>query len=290
MTMEPDGNMVSQKVSSAAIRKEVGVKESTGLALAKPDEETLSSTDTEMRTFSPRQVLRPREQVEEQIRSAILSGELRSGDRLPNEATLAQQFSVSRTTVREALRALSTQNLIYKVPGAGGGTFVRSVDHQSLGVVLQESMHNLLQLGGIAFAEVAIVRQHLEVPSVRLAALHRTEEDLANLRRIVDAERVASVNDPSVPDLDAQFHGTIARASGNRVLAAFVHALHRETEPVHYLDLSPEVGRTTVRQHQKIMKAIVEQDPNAAERAIIEHLTYLREHITLPTVGNARNR
>lgn len=160
----------------------------------------------------------------------------------------------------------------------------------SLGVVLQESMHNLLQLGGIAFAEVAAVRQGLEVPSVRLAALHRTEEDLANLRRIVDAERTASVDDPAVPDLDEQFHGAIAQASGNRVLASFVHALHRETEPVNYLDLSPEVGRTTVRQHQKIMKAIIKQDPDAAEQAIIEHLTYLRKHIAWPAVRDTNSR
>lgn len=268
--------------------KEVGVTGSTGAAVVRPHE-ALSEADTGMRAFSPRQVLRPREQVEEQIRGAILSGDLRSGDRLPNEAALARQFKVSRTTVREALRALSAQNLIYKVPGAGGGTFIRGMDHRSLATVLQESVHNLLQLGGIVFAEVAIVRQHLEVPSARLAALHRTEEDLRELRRIVDAECAASVEDPSVPGLDEQFHGTIARASGNRVLASFVQALHRETEPVHYLDLSPEVGRTTVLQHKRILKAIEAQEPDAAELGIIEHLTYLREHMT-PQAGTPTAR
>lgn len=265
----------------ASGKEEVWVNDSVGAAVVTPDE-SLPDATTGMRSFSPRQVLRPREQVEEQIRSAILSGELHSGDRLPNEATLARQFSVSRTTVREALRSLSAQNLIYKVPGARGGTFIRDVDHRSLSAILQESMHNLLQLGSIAFAEVAIVRQHLEMPSVRLAALNRTEDDLAELRRIVDAECAASVNDPSVPGLDEQFHATIARASGNRVLASFVHALHRETEPVHYLDLSAEVGRITVRQHKRIMQAIIKQDPDAAEQAIIEHLTFLREHIAAP--------
>ena len=59
-----------------------------------------------------RKVLRPRRQVEERIRSAILSGELRSGERLPSEAELARQFDVSRNTVREALHGLATQNLI----------------------------------------------------------------------------------------------------------------------------------------------------------------------------------
>src|SRR5689334_18541438 len=79
-----------------------------------------------------REVVRPRQQVEDRIRQAILEGELKTGERLPSESELARQFAVSRTTVREALRALSTQNLIEKVPGAGGGSFVRAVDHQSL--------------------------------------------------------------------------------------------------------------------------------------------------------------
>ncbi|MEO3825763.1 FadR/GntR family transcriptional regulator [Actinomadura sp. B10D3] len=224
-------------------------------------------------------VLRPREQVEERIRMTILSGELKSGDMLPPEAELARQFNVSRTTLREALRSLTTQGLIYKIPGSRGGNFVQSVDHHSLGTVVIDSVHNLLKLGSIEFAEVAEVRQYLEVPSVRLAAVHRTEEDLERLRDIVRRQKSASVDSPDVPKLDEQFHSLIAHASGNRVLSSFVAALHHETEPVHYLDLSPEVGRTTVRQHSAIVEAVAAKDPDAAEAAIVEHLTYLRGHL-----------
>jgi GntR family transcriptional repressor for pyruvate dehydrogenase complex len=226
-----------------------------------------------------RKVLRPREQVEEQIRSAILSGVLKSGERLPSEAELSRQFDVSRNTVREALHALATQNLISKVPGAGGGSFVRSVDHESLGTVLSESMQSLLALGRIEFEEVSLVRQHLEVPAARLAALNHTDDDLGRLRDIVKRQKSISVDDPAVSELDAQFHTAIAKASGNRVLAAFVAALHQQTEPVRYLDLSPEVGTTTVRQHQSIVNGIAAGDQQAAEVAIVEHLTYLREHL-----------
>lgn len=225
-----------------------------------------------------KKVLRPRRQVEDQIKAAILSGAVRPGDRLPGELELARQFEVSRTTVREALRSLSTQNLITKTPGAGGGSFVRIIDHSALRHALMDSVHNLLALGTIDFEEVALVRQHLEVPAVRLATVNRTAEDLEELRDIVALQKSISVEDPRVPELDEKFHGAIARASGNRVLSSFVSALHLETEPVHYLDLSPEVGRTTVRQHQRIVRAIVEQDPEAGEKAIVEHLTYLRKH------------
>lgn len=224
-------------------------------------------------------VMRPRQQVEDQIKAAILSGTLRAGERLPGELELAHQFGVSRTTVREALRSLATQGLIEKTPGAGGGSFVRSADQSSLRSVVADSVHLLLTLGSIEFEEVAVVRQHLEVPSVRLAAANRTEDDLAELRGILDLQKSISVEDPRVPTLDEQFHGTIARASGNRVLASFVSALHVQTEPVHYLDLSPEVGRTTVRQHQQIVQAIADQDPDGSAQAMVDHLTYLREHL-----------
>lgn len=224
-------------------------------------------------------VLRPREQVEDRLRTAILSGEIQTGERLPAEAELARQFDVSRNTIREALQSLATQNLISKVPGAGGGSFVNAVDNTSLSRVLSDSVESLLALGRIKFEEVALVRQHLEVPAVRLAAVNRTDQDVALLNEIVTLQRSASVDDEDVPELDARFHTAIANASLNRVLAAFIRALHQQTEPVRYLDLSPEVGQTTVRQHQAIIAAISAGDPDAAEAAVVEHLTYLREHI-----------
>lgn len=224
-------------------------------------------------------VLKPRQQVEKAIKDAILAGELESGEMLPPETELARQFNVSRTTLREALRTLSSQHLIAKVPGARGGNFVRSVDYRSLGTVMTEAVDNLLALGSIEFDEVAEVRQKLEVPSVRLAAANRSEKDLTELSEIVHRQKTASVDDPEIPELDRQFHTSIARASGNRVLASFVSSLHNATEPVNYLDLSPEVGRETVRQHVSILRAIKTRDPDAGEEAIVEHLTYLREHI-----------
>jgi len=239
-----------------------------------------TAQDGAARKVIGQKVLRPRQQVEETIRAAILSGDLKSGEMLPPEAELARQFNVSRTTLREALRVLSSQHLITKVPGAGGGSFVQAVDHHSLGAVMIDSVDNLLALGTIEFREVAEVRQLLEVPSVRLAAANRTEDEVAGLAKIVDRQKTASVDDPDIPELDRQFHTLIAQASGNRVLASFVAALHHATEPVHYLDLSPDVGRETVKQHRAILRAIEQQDADAGEKAIVEHLTYLTQRIS----------
>ena len=123
-------------------------------------------------------VRRLREQVEEQIREAIRSGQLAIGARLPSEIALANSFSVSRTTVREALRSLAARGLISKAPGSGGGSFVKSVDHWSLGHIVREGVEHLVQMGTIETAEASSVRKILEVPAVRMAAENASEGDL----------------------------------------------------------------------------------------------------------------
>src|ERR1700733_8238874 len=95
--------------------------------------------------FRPERVRRPREQVEHQMRSAILSGEFKVGERLPSEAELAKAFGVSRSTIREALHALKTSGLITTTPGATGGSFVEGVDHHSLAERFGEALANVVQ-------------------------------------------------------------------------------------------------------------------------------------------------
>ncbi|MDP9438217.1 MAG: FadR family transcriptional regulator [Actinomycetota bacterium] len=226
-------------------------------------------------TFKPNPVRRAREQVETQLREAILSGAFRRGDKLPAEVELAESFGVSRTTVREALRALASAGLISKTPGANGGSFVQVVDHQSLGVLLGESMENTLRFGSIDHEEVARVRRLLEIPSAALAAEHRTEKDVELLNYIIARQKGLTVESPEVPRLDIDFHTAIAEASGNRVLSSFVSALHRVTRPVLFLDLSPQVGKATVAQHAAVVRAISDGDPGAAASAMEEHLNYL---------------
>lgn len=229
----------------------------------------------ETMAFEPRPVSRAREQVEGQLREAILSGTFKSGDKLPSEVELAQSFSVSRTTVREALRTLDSSGLIRKTPGVAGGSFVRVVDHQSLGTTLGESIENTLRFGNIGFDEVIRVRRMLEVPAARLAADCRDEKELSRMRDLVGRQKDTTVDDPEVPSLDMNLHVAIAEASGNRVLASFVGALHYVIQPVFYVDISPEVGRDAVSQHLAIVRAIANREPGEAASAMEQHLDYL---------------
>jgi DNA-binding FadR family transcriptional regulator len=223
-------------------------------------------------------VQRPRQQVETQIREAIRAGILTPGKKLPSEMALAQDFGVSRTTVREALRTLVADGLVEKVPGAGGGSFVRSLDHNSFSEELSHDLENLLRVGSFGYHEAGQVRRFLEVPAARLAAENRTEEHLEVLRQVIAEEKAISYDDPAVSDLDVRFHSAISEASGNRVVAALVAALHSVAHPVDHLQLDAEVGRRTFRQHVAIVRAIESGDPKAAEQAMVAHLSYLEKH------------
>lgn len=225
--------------------------------------------------YRPARVMRAREQVEAQLREAILSGEFASGDRLPSELELAESFGVSRTTIREALGSLASAGLITKTPGAGGGSFVRAVDHESLAFSLGESIENTLKFGNISFEEINRVRRLLEVPSAREAALRRTEADVEALRAIIDRQKEISLEDPGGPELDSAFHTAVAEASKNRVLASLVFALHSVIRRVLFLNISSEVAEATVRQHIAIVRGITAGDEEAAARAMEEHLDYI---------------
>lgn len=147
--------------------------------------------------------------------NAITLGHLGAGSRLPTEAQLAEEFGVSRNTVREALRPLEAQGLIIKKAGAQRGSFVRSVSAESLSEELRRLMQQLLSLGRISHDEIAEVCRHLEGPAIRLAAQNRTEIQLAQMWAIVRGE-----NQRSLDGATYSLHGMIAEASGNALFSA----------------------------------------------------------------------
>jgi GntR family transcriptional repressor for pyruvate dehydrogenase complex len=231
----------------------------------------------ETEQFVARQVLRPREQVQKQIEDAIFNGTFAQGEKLPSENALAEMFGVSRPTVREALGALVTAGLVRKLPGASGGSFVREIDAKAVGRMLEDSLSHVLQLGSVNIDEVTQAREVLEVPSARLAARHRTQRQVEAAREVISQQKQIDLHDQRVSQLDQEFHRIIAEASGNRLLAAFVDALHACTAPVTYLQLTPSVGHETILQHAHIIKAVEAGDEAAAAAAMHEHLSYVRQ-------------
>lgn len=233
---------------------------------------TINASD---KRFQANKVTRPRDQVESQLREAILDGHFAQGEKLPAETELAQQFGVSRPTVREALGALVSSGLIRKIPGVAGGSFVNTVTPDSLSQMLSESMDTIVRIGALDIYEITEVRRVLEIPAAQWAARNRSKEDIAEMKRVVEIQKSTTIDDPDIPSYDLLFHTTVGRASGNRLLEAFIAAVHDATHPAQFLDVTPEVAQKTVRQHIAIVKAIEGSDPTMAGEAMRKHLDYV---------------
>ena len=108
------------------------------------------------------------------------------GDRLGREEDLAQQFGVSRPTLREALRLLSSAHLIRATKGPGGGIFVAATPEQGIGLSVTESVKSMLSADSIDLEELIETRMLLEIPLAGLAAQRATEADVAALRAVLD--------------------------------------------------------------------------------------------------------
>lgn len=240
----------------------------------------MARTGTSDKRFQAKVVTRPRDQVESQLREAILEGHFAQGEKLPAETELAQQFGVSRPTVREALGALVSSGLIRKIPGVAGGSFVNTVTPDSLSQMLSESMDTIVRIGALDIDEITQVRRVLEIPAAQWAARNRSAQDLKVMKDVVETQKNTTIDDPEIPTYDLRFHTAIGRASGNRLLEAFIAAVHGSTHPAQFLEVTRDVAKKTVRQHIAILTAIEGSDPDAAGEAMREHLDFVLRYST----------
>jgi len=217
-------------------------------------------------------VKRPRQQVEDQLREAIKSGTLRSGDRLPSEITLASTFSVSRSTVREALRTLVSDGLIEKFSGSGGGSFVRALDPRSVGTEFGRDLEILLGDDALASEDFADVVRLLGRHCARLAARNHSESDLNILRKIVEQGEGLDSGDQKIIELDTEFYEAMFESSGNVVGFIVLAALRVASSRTAGLAGDREAASGIRESHAAIVNAFEARDADAAEAAVLEYL------------------
>lgn len=214
-------------------------------------------------------------QIADQLRAAIANGSLRPGDRLPSEVQLAEEYGVSRGTVREAVRLLAAEHLVASTRGAMGGTFVQLPEADAVAEQVGHLIALWLRAGDVSLAEVSHARSVLERECVRLAALHRTEDLLAAIRWPVDESRDPSLDLDEWLATDIEFHTAISKAAANRILELAMTAVHL-VRPLTNTVLLPELERQPVVEHHWAMyEAIRDRDPDRAVRAFDAHATYL---------------
>lgn len=208
------------------------------------------------------------QRIASQIEELLATETLKPGDRLPTERDMAQLLGASRPSVREAIRILQAQGkLIVK---HGLGVFVaESPTEQALGAALRNAEHNVNEL----FA----MREVLEVPAARWAAERITDEELASLREILaelDAAFAVDSDDfQRLARLDASFHLGIAQVAANRFLKQTTHVLQDILiSGMRTTLLIPGRREKSRKQHEQILNALKDHDPNAAGRAARAHI------------------
>lgn len=215
-------------------------------------------------------------QVTCQLESLILDNQLQPGDRLPAERELAVQFDVSRTVVREAVRALVARNLVEVLPGSG--TLVRRPGMDSV----SRSMALLLRVGQeqVDYEKLHEVRRTLEVEIVGLAAERRTEEDLVLIERLLAEAPATWQNQEDFARHDLEFHNSLVRATHNEIFLFVLNSLADVMLEVRRMAfLVPDLPQHAQQLHKNIVQAIRAGDSQAAQQAMHEDLLYAEENL-----------
>jgi GntR family transcriptional repressor for pyruvate dehydrogenase complex len=228
---------------------------------------------------SPSRIRDASQQVAVAIQHHIQREALGPDDFLGREEDLAAEFGVSRPTLREALRLLASGNLIRATKGPGGGIFVAHTAAQGMSRSLSDSIAMMLETGAVTLDELLDARLLLEVPLAGRAA-HRA--DTAVVERLREAVRAESLTDPedleALAAADREIHRTIAAAAGNRMAEALIGWVFDVVQPslVQALD-GAILHSAVIEQHGVLLAALEKGDPARAERAMTDHLLYLRD-------------
>ncbi len=197
-----------------------------------------------------------------QIRDAILSGQLKPGDRLASEKELMEQFEVSKATMREALRVLEVLGLIEIRKGTGGGTFVAEVDMKTT----IHSLINFIHFQPVSIREITMLRYLIEPTVARIAASKATDDDVLNLRKII-GESIESVGDELSKEIG--FHRYLARMTGNTLLILLIDFVDNLLEEIKgRLNLGAGFYSEVREAHQTILECLIQKDSLAASVAM----------------------
>jgi DNA-binding FadR family transcriptional regulator len=209
----------------------------------------------------------------EKIKTMIVSGTLRPGDRLPKEADLAAELGLSRSSLREAVKALSLVNILDV--RRGDGTYVTSLQPP----LLLEAMSFIVDFHRDAsILEFLQVRRILEPEATAMAAERIRDEEIAALGALLDSLGKA----PGVEELvanDLEFHRRIAACAGNSVLCSLLDSLSGPTARARVWRGLTQTGavQRTLAEHRAILDALASRDPEVARSWSTVHIASVQQ-------------
>lgn len=224
----------------------------------------------------PVETQRASEAIYEQIKTLIVQGQLKPGDRLPSERSLMELMGRSRPTVREALRMLEREGFIRTIPG-GSGAMVQQLSTD----IVAQSLDTMLQVGQVSLTELGEFRIHNDTAVARWAAQRRTQSDIDALSTCLDKmEQCIRKRDwEGFIGLDPEFHCLLAYAGKNTVAAIMSQVLSQLSNPISLKSFLSKSESDTEKQvlsildmHRRIFDAVCEGDSQKAEESMAFHI------------------
>ncbi|HCJ73548.1 FadR family transcriptional regulator [Rhizobium pusense] len=210
--------------------------------------------------------------VSEELRSQIAKGRYKTGDRLPSEAQMTQEFGVSRTVVREAIASLRSDGLVE--PRQGAGVFVLEP-----APVERRPFHNVDLARVSSLIEMLELRTAVEGDAAGLAAIRRSPAQEEKIIEAFDAFRASAAKGSPTAEADFAFHLAVAEATNNPRFSEFLQVLGPTVIPRRAVAdngsetvLSPADLSRLVGEHEAILIAIQDGDEEAARSAMRNHL------------------
>ena len=241
----------------------------------KESEQRHARTTGEQSVYKTIQASRLYEQIVEQIEQSITSGALKPGDQLPAERDLAQRFGVSRTAVREAVKALREKGMVEAY--SGRGTFVTSASSQAI----RQSLDRIAKGGQTEGpTHLTEVREIMEPEIAAMAAARAEEQHVSSLREAVAVmDQALAVKDgDAFIEADLDFHLALAEGAGNPVILSLIDSivglLREQRMRTFQVPGGAERGQF---HHKRILDAIEKRDPERARQAMRSHLQQVRD-------------
>ncbi len=208
------------------------------------------------------------------LRDFIEYKNLEPGDKLPSERMLSEKFQVSRNSIREAIQKLEFFGILKSRPQSG--TFIADIGR----VAMSGMLDDILRLEDPDFKSLVETRILLELKTVRLASLRRTDEDLTEMEAALEAYKAKVLNGEDAVEEDLLFHLAIAKASKNSTMNTFMLIITPEIitnfEKYHVCDAN--LSFKGIKEHEDIYKAIKNQDPQEAKAKMKAHFKVLYQY------------
>jgi GntR family transcriptional regulator, transcriptional repressor for pyruvate dehydrogenase complex len=229
-----------------------------------------------MSAFKPIKQVRLSDEIVEQLKQSIMLGRFKTGDKLPSERELSDEFQVSRVAVREALKSLKDLGFIVTRQGATGGAYVRDLSFEHL----VNAFLDLFLSEKLSIPELYEVRIYIEPEVARLAALNVTPDYREQLEAALEAENVPFTNLLEDVDRKTAVHFILAEMCGNRFFEALERSLMGLTRQVVEIIRPEPPDLHPVGMHRPVVEAVLSGNPEAAAAAMRAHAIEYGKNLT----------